>query len=40
MEDVVIVDSEDALLVCSKNSSQNLKGLISHLKKNNLDSLL
>lgn len=34
MEDVIIVDTDDALLVCSKNSTQDVKKIISNLKEN------
>ena len=33
IDDLIIVDTEDALLVCRKGSSQNVKVLVDHLKK-------
>ncbi|MDE6034739.1 MAG: NTP transferase domain-containing protein [Ruminococcus sp.] len=35
MEDTVIVDTDDVLLVCSKNSTQDIKKIIAKLKENN-----
>ena len=33
VEGIIVVDTEDALLICSKNSSQNVKVLVETLKK-------
>lgn len=35
VEDTVIVDTDDVLLVCSKNSTQDIKKIISKLRENN-----
>ncbi|MDE6834945.1 MAG: NTP transferase domain-containing protein [Ruminococcus sp.] len=35
VEDTVIVDTDDVVLVCSKNSTQDIKKIISKLKENN-----
>ena len=32
LEDIVIVDTEDATLVCAKNDTNNIKKIIEHLK--------
>ncbi|WKV08535.1 hypothetical protein Q2T46_13525 [Thermoanaerobacterium sp. CMT5567-10] len=33
IEDVIIVDTEDALLICSKNKAQNVKEVLKELKE-------
>nr|WP_255356298.1 hypothetical protein [Thermoanaerobacter sp. YS13] len=33
MEDVIIVDTEDALLICSKDKAQNVKEILKELKE-------
>lgn len=40
LEDIIIVDAEDALLVCSKNNAQDVKKVIEYLKKSGRDGLL
>jgi len=35
LDNIVIVDQPDALLVCSKNAAQEVKGVVDHLKKLN-----
>lgn len=40
VEDLVIVDSEDALLVCAKNSAQDIKKIIARLKKSGRNELI
>ncbi|MDE5582987.1 MAG: mannose-1-phosphate guanylyltransferase [Ruminococcus sp.] len=40
MEDVVIVDTDDVLLVCSKNSTQDVKKIIQNLKENQRTTLI
>lgn len=35
IEDIIIVDTDDAVLVCSKNTTQDVKKIIAHLKQNN-----
>lgn len=37
IEDCIIVDTDDALLVCKKGSSQKVKDIVSKLKKENSD---
>ena len=33
IEDVIIVDTEDALLICSKDKAQNVKEILNELKE-------
>lgn len=33
IEDVIIVDTEDALLICSKDKAQNVKEVLKELKE-------
>lgn len=40
LEDVIIVDTDDALLVCSKNSTQDVKKIIANLKESNRTELI
>lgn len=40
MENVIIVDTEDAVLVCSKNSTQDVKKIIARLKELNRNDLV
>jgi mannose-1-phosphate guanylyltransferase len=40
LEDVVIVDSGDALLVCAKDRVQDIKEVVNWLKENNRTELL
>lgn len=40
VKDIVIVDTDDALLVCSKNNTQDVKKIISKLKENNRTELI
>lgn len=40
LEDVVIVDSDDALLVCAKDKVQDIKQIVNWLKENNRHDLL
>ncbi len=40
IEDIVIVDTEDALLICSKDSTQDIKKVIENLKICNRSKLL
>lgn len=35
LDDIIIVDTEDVLLVCSKNEAQNVKSVIEALRKQN-----
>ncbi len=37
LENVVIVETKDAVLVTSKNSSQRIKGVVSHMKEKGFD---
>lgn len=39
-EDIIIVDTDDAILVCSKNNTQDVKKIIAHLKENNRTELI
>ncbi|MDE6666645.1 MAG: NTP transferase domain-containing protein [Ruminococcus sp.] len=40
VEDIIIVDTDDAVLVCSKNSTQDVKKIIARLKKDNRTELI
>jgi mannose-1-phosphate guanylyltransferase len=40
VEDLIIVDTEDALLICKKNQSQNVKQVVEILNKKNITKLL
>lgn len=40
IEDIIIVDTDDALLVCSKNSTQDVKKIIAHLKEQGRNDLI
>ena len=39
IEDVIIVDTEDALLICSKDKAQNVKEILKELKEKNSEYL-
>jgi hypothetical protein len=39
-EDLVIIDSNQALLVCKKGQTQKVKQVVEEIKKRNLDSFL
>ena len=38
--DIIIVDTDDVLLVCSKNSTQDVKQIIAQLKEKNRNNLV
>jgi mannose-1-phosphate guanylyltransferase len=40
LEDMVIVDTPDALLVCDKNSTQNIKQILAKLREQSRGELL
>lgn len=40
LEDVIVVDTDDTVLVCSKNSTQDIKKIIEHLKDNSRTELI
>ncbi len=40
VEDLIIVDTDDAVLVCSKNNTQDVKKIIEELKKQNRTDLI
>lgn len=40
IEDLIIIDTKDALLVCRKNMAQNVKDLVDAMKRKNLDQYL
>jgi mannose-1-phosphate guanylyltransferase len=40
LEDVIIVDTEDALLVCAKDKVQDVKQVVNWLKDNGREDLL
>lgn len=40
LEDLIVVDTEDALLVCHKDRSQDVKEIVNRLKDSNQDNVL
>ncbi|MBP3309477.1 MAG: mannose-1-phosphate guanylyltransferase [Ruminococcus sp.] len=40
VEDIIIVDTDDAVLVCSKNSTQDVKKVLAQLKENGRNDLV
>ncbi len=40
LKDLVIVDTDDAVMVCNKNNAQDVKQIVDKLKKNNRKELL
>ena len=40
IQNMIIVETDDALLVCNKNSTQNVKKIVDHLKSNNREERL
>lgn len=40
LKDLIIVDTDDAILICDKNSAQKVKDVISKIKKQNKNHLL
>lgn len=40
VEDLIVVDTDDAILICDKNSTQDVKKVIAHLKDSNRDQLI
>ena len=40
LEDIIVVDTGDAILICDKNKTQEIKKVIEHLKISNNDDLL
>lgn len=40
VEDIIIVDTDDAVLVCSKNSTQDVKKVIAKLKEDGISDLV
>jgi len=40
LEDLIIIDTDDALLVCRKDLAQNVKDLVDAMKRKNLDQYL
>ena len=40
VEDIIIVDTDDAVLVCSKNNTQDVKQVIARLKEQNRNNLI
>lgn len=40
LEDVIIVDTEDALLVCARGHEHDVKTIVNHLKEQKKDHLL
>ena len=40
LNDIIVVDTDDALLICNKDNTQQVKDIIQELKKNNREDLL
>jgi mannose-1-phosphate guanylyltransferase len=40
LEDLIIVNTDDALLVCAKNRAQDVKAIVQTLKQRKLKKLL
>ncbi len=40
LTDMIIVESDDAILVCDKDSTQNIKNVLHQLKENGRTQLL
>jgi mannose-1-phosphate guanylyltransferase len=40
VEDIIVIDTEDALLICHKDRSQDVREVVGHLKKNKKDDYL
>lgn len=40
LNDIIVVDTDDALLICNKENTQQVKDIIQELKKNNREDLL
>ena len=40
MDNLIIVETEDAILVCDKNRAQDVKLIVDQLKKEGRDELL
>jgi len=40
LEDIIIVDTKDALLVCQKGQSQKVREIVNELKQKKLDRYL
>ena len=37
VEDLVVVDTDDVLLICRKDQAQKVRQIVNHLKQNNKD---
>lgn len=40
IEDLIVVDTDDAILICKKDRAQDIKKLVKQIKENSLDSYL
>ena len=40
VEDLIVVETEDSILICKKGESQNVKFVVDQLKRGNFDSYL
>jgi len=40
VQDLIVVDTEDALLVCAKNRAQDVKRVVEELEKRDLTEFL
>ncbi|MBL0331576.1 MAG: mannose-1-phosphate guanylyltransferase [Chlorobiota bacterium] len=40
LEDVIVIDTSDAILICKKGSSQNVQAVVDYLRRKKINSLL
>ncbi len=40
LDNIIVIDTEDALLICSRDNAQDVKHIVDHLKMNNRDELI
>lgn len=40
LENIIVIDTDDALLICNRDNAQDVKHIVEHLKLNNKDDLL
>ncbi len=40
LENIIVIETDDALLICNREHAQDVKNVVEHLKMNNKDSLL
>ena len=40
LDNIIVIDTEDALLICNRDNAQDVKHIVDHLKMNNRDELI